>query len=253
VDERIGVVVGEVVNIGATEAIGNVSASGVIGAIFPNSDNFDVTDVFEGIVGSISAGELRYVDIGEGIAAGGTGYDNQAGLFSSGQIRIVTNRGRGDIRGPVVSLTKINRITLTNGSIINANIGVTSELDDISDFRGLIFLPSGNDPIDNPGYELGPITLQGTGGIIGSMFYAADIDTVHVQQGFGIISSAFLSTGTGRINRIIADGYGLRNILVSGGGSVTELNATGNGAQVDSSGFGYATRLSEFGYRIDPF
>ncbi len=257
IGERVGVVAGDIVNLAATEQIGNVSVTaggnGIIGAVFPNSDNIDVPDVFEGIVGSIVANEMRYVDIGEGIAAGGTGYDNQAGLFANGQIRLVTNRGRGDIRGPVVSLLKINRIDLTNGSIINANIGVLSSFEEISDFAPLLVLPSQQEPINNPLYELGPITLRGNGGIIGSVFIAHDIDTVHVQGGFGIFNSVFASVGVGRINRIIADGYGLRGLYVTGGGSLTELNATGDGRQLNSEQYSYQVRLSEFGYRVDPF
>ncbi len=252
IGERVGVVTGNIITVAATEAIGNVQGA-VIGSVIPNSDKVDLTNIFEGITGSIQATELRYVDIGEGIASGGSGYDNRAGLFSTGQIRLVTNSGRGDIRGPVVSNLKINAITLTNGSIINANIGVLSDLADISDLAGLITIPSAPDPIDLPGYELGPITLRGNGGIIGSFIVANDIDNVYVKDGFGIFSSVFLSIATGRVNRIIADGYGIRDNVIVGGGSVTEINATGNGQQVNSEKFNYAVRLSEFGYGIDPF
>ncbi|MCC6240964.1 MAG: hypothetical protein IT448_11765 [Phycisphaerales bacterium] len=241
INERLGVLTGNVINIAATQQIGNVSA-GLVGSVVPNSDNIDLPYVFEGLVGTIKATELRYVDIGEGLATGGTGYANQAGLFASGQIRVITNRDGGDIRGPIVSQQQIGGITLNNGSIINTNIGVVSSFPMVSNFSSSTSVTG----------DMGPITVRGNGGIIGTAVRASNIASIYVPDGFGIFTSGFHTSGTGRIERVVAGGYGLRNVTVSGGGSITQVNATGTGGQLDSALYSSQVRLSELGYRVDP-
>lgn len=284
--QRTGVVAEDIINIAATEELGNIivnqiagvdppvragelpaANSGTIGSIYANSDGKDVLDVYEGIVAPVVAHEFRYVDIGEGLTPSGSGQAQRSGIFANsratgvgqstfpggGRIAAVRNRGRGDIRGSIVAEERIQSVHLTNGSIINAQIGVYSTIDQARAMQGFRTIPGSPDPINAPIWDIGSVVVQGNGGIIGSVISAADIQLVRVIDGFGIFTSDILTLSDGRIGHVIADGYGIRYGQIGDGGSVTEINATGNGQQVNSEGVSASVRLSEFGYRLDPF
>ena len=220
VDQHFGISVANLGSITSTKSIGNVLASGVIGTVTANSDNTDDPNTFEGIDGPIvangssaaSSGQLTSittVNIGDGILPSGTGAGSNAGIYGVGEIDTVTGTN-ADIRGNIQSNTAIGTVTLTGGSIINADIFVTSSFAD-----GNVYtidtnetLPGGTINIDNPDYVIGDVNVNGNGGIIGSFILGASVGTVTVgSAGFGIFTSLY----PGRRRR--ADQYGIRRRL----------------------------------------
>lgn len=259
-DERLGVSANIVGNIAASAAIGPVSISGSINSIVANQDRVDFSPAeFEGIIGPVFVGgEIGYVEIGEGLGSSGNGGFSRGGLYAQGQIRYITNNnGNGSIWGTVASTQRISQIVLNNGSIINANIMVVSDLVMSSDVPllpvGLSLPDFGTDSSEAPIYEIVNIQINGAGGIIGSRITAADIGNVIVNNGFGILNSAIDTVSDGRVNRIIADGYGIRTAFIGDGASVTEINARGLGEQVNPAAFGRDVRGTAVrGRNFDP-
>src|SRR5262249_48857919 len=122
-----------VVALRATQAIGNVMINGRAQEITANADNKGVKGVFEGINGAVYAkGELRKVNIGEGILPSGTGNFSRAGLYAdsasqanfTGRIDAVAG-SNADIRGDIATNAGIGKVTLHNGSIINSDFFIT--------------------------------------------------------------------------------------------------------------------------------
>ncbi len=268
VDQHFGLSVGNVGVISAYKSVGNVLASGVVGTITANADNKDDPGVFEGITGPLvingnSGGtSVSQVNIGDGIAPSGSGTMSLAGVYAAGEIVRLTGTN-ADIRGAVVSQNTIGSITLTNGSIINTEIDVVTDYDMSSDiFQGTITLPNSTRVLDNPVYNLLNITINGDGGIIGTQFYATNIDNITVaQSGFGILGCDFIGTTSGNAggggpggsvyNTISAGGYGILDCDFN----VTRLNSlTATGPGTDSAVTNYSpdVRLSE-SYTIDPY
>ncbi len=204
---------------------------------------------------------ITRVNIGNGILSSGSGNVSQAGIYAVGQIISVNGSGTtansSDIRGNIISQSSIGSITLTNGSIINANIGVmslgnsttanTTNFASSREYAGNIVVPSPAGTLNSqtdPFYELGPITINGNGGIIGSAFIAADIGNVTVNSGgFGILNSGFETDSGGIIGVLSAAGYGLRGVSVSTN-SLRGLVATGNGSSVPVTSFSLGVRPS---------
>lgn len=263
-DQRFGVqTISHILSMSANEAIGNVIAGGDILSVIANADGVNKPDVFEGIVGPVQAvgdpalpaeGDILFVQIGEGVASSGSGNVSFAGIYAGGDIGQIVNQGRGsDIRGEIAAMRTIGSITLNNGSIINADIAASlvnydalRELPTGGALTDIPFVPPLNDP-DAPlqeVIELGNVTLTGIGGIIGSQFAGADMGNFNVA-GFGILNSEFSTLGDGTIGNVSAGGFGMRGVLLTGGASMGDLTATGNGSHLDVLNYGESVRLSE--------
>src|SRR5690606_10408035 len=126
-------------------------------------DKTNTTGKVEGILAPIAVGgDLFRVNIGESLAPSGSGAMSHGGIYVIGRIGEVVNQGLGsDIRGDIVSQTGIDSIKLNHGAIINAFIGVVTDLQSVS-------VPStiGQNYVN--GQSIGTISLTGQGGIIGS-------------------------------------------------------------------------------------
>ena len=264
-----------VLDVQTTEGIGNLMALGIVQRISPNRDGIGVRGVHEGVNGAIYVkGQIRLIDIGEGVMATGTGNFARAGIFavsdnpggaagnnsSTGRILNVVGTN-ADIRGDIVSNTGIGRITLVNGAIINSDIWVISSEEEGANGTGADLSPSlewsGGGVINTLFNGLTgniiAINVVGTGGgIIGSNIVAYNIGPTTVTGGFGIINSEYQTTGTGRIDAVSADGFGLRGVSLQGGQSVGNLTAIGNGKRLNTTAFTPGVRFSE-SQPFDPF
>lgn len=281
-DQRMGVVARSFGDIWAGGAIGNVialgdaQARGDIQSITADGDNnFSLSDgVFEGIAGPIFAtgtiGTWHWelddrnrptwvqgaVKIGEGIAPSGSGYRaSQAGLYALQEIGPIVGRRGANIYGDIAAGHNVDidrtlpgviaSIRLDGGSIINADImrvqtlAMTAEWYTQVITRGEAAEP---DAIKNPVFDIGPITLTGGGGIIGSVFHAADIGNVRVE-GFGIINSSF-TADHGVIGNITAAGYGIR-LTDFRANFMRNLTAVGGGELLATSNFSPDVTMSE--------
>lgn len=255
VQQRAGVFATNIGSASSSRGIGNFVLSGAINTINANSDVTDDTTQFEGILGPIvAAGNIGYVQIGEGVAPSGSGTVGLAGIYAEGVIIEVKNQGLGsDIRGDIISLSEVRRISLTNGSIINADIQVPSTFTNgIDAIVGGTFPTIDQGSFNRPFYPIGSINVSGRGGIIGTRIAAGNVGTVNVDDGFGIFASHIYGVGSGQINRISTDGYGLRYMMVAPGASLNTITARGNGELIPTTKFTPSVRLSET-QPIDPY
>jgi len=248
----------------AKQAVGNVSA-GTINQLIADSDRRRNPNVYEGIVGPIFVtGNLPVVDIGQGILPSGTGNMAHAGLFANGFIGIVSGNN-ADIRGDIVSNTRIDQIRLRNsGSIINADIMMVSELAMSREFVTGHSTPGDNDPVNNTIIsEIGNIFIDGAparrgqpppmnGGILGTLIMAADVGLVRVRNGFGFINSSIRLPAGGTAEGLEISGYGIRDAWLPVGAVIKRLVATGAGGQLPTTNFSPQLRASET-FEFDPF
>jgi len=245
---------GDIVSIASRRGIGNVVVGGNIGSLTANADGNDNTAYFEGINAPIMATNFFFVNIGEGIAAAGTGERSEAGLFASNRIVRVVNQGLGsDIRGDIVATGSIGEIALTDGAFINADVLVVSSFDQAREYNGAyIALPDTN-PIDAPVNEIEDIHTDGRGGVIGTLFVSTDIAKIRVNDGFGFLNSAVQMLGVGVFGGLDVDGYGIRNVVISGGSSSGNIVANGSGNNISTARFTPSVRRSETQEGYDPF
>lgn len=244
-DQRISVnVTGNVTTVSARQGLGNLAINGNVTTMTANSDGRGTSGVFEGVNEPVFiGGTLTTLNIGEGILPTGSGQAAQSGVFVVGTISTVVNQGLGsDIRGDVISNAGIGAINLTDGAIINADIGGIGDFEDATNLnQGLLLSGS-----------IGTISLSGVGGIIGSSIQGNVIDTVRVNGGFGMISSTVNTAGDTEVNRIDVDGYGIRSSLIDGGSRVNQIVANGSGKRLDTLSYTSSVRLSEDN-SFDPF
>ena len=305
---------GNVRSIRADQGVGNVIVNGSIGELNPNADGTRVPGEFAGINGIVWArghsegsfygtpgrtgrpayddpfadrgGDIWYLDIGEGVAAGGSGSAIRAGIYAARHIDHIFGEN-ADIRGNIIAGDEfenprnridtgfrpstdprvvrfvpnaldfddsIRLIELRNGSIINANIGVVGE--ELSGLEQILRvpLPEEQDRVSDPEYELGRVVVSGNGGIIGTSFQGADIGLVDVNRGFGIFSSEFRLATQGVLGGVEADNYGVRNTLANVGERMNFLVAHGDGSSVSTDAFSASVRRSEqtFPFGVDP-
>ena len=241
----------------ARQAIGNVSA-GTITQLIADSDRKRNPAVYEGIVGPVTVtGNLPDVTIGQGIMPSGTGNMAAAGLFAAGFIGNV--RGdHADIRGDIVSNTRIDLIQLRNeSSIINADIMMVDSFDQSREFIGGWSGVGDNDPVNNTIIsEIGNIYVDGAvsrarqapphnGGIIGLLAVAPDIGTVRVRNGFGLIESQFWLPADGTMEGVEVSGYGIRDTSFNGGAVFKRIMTTGAGSATPTTNFSSQLRASE--------
>jgi hypothetical protein len=241
---------GDVASLHTRQGMGNVVLGGNVGSLEANSNNRNISGVFEGFNAPITVGgELVEANIGEGIPGVGTGSFAHAGLFATGAIDSVVNQGRGsDIRGVVLSTNSIESIRMGDGgSLIGAQVLVATTYDSARAFGGIV-LPATGGSFNNPDFQLGALKLTGPGGIIGSRIVAANLGPITVAPGgFGILNSLIAVGGPGRISEVSADGYGIRNTLIGGGAGTGKIAATGHGQQLDANKFTPSVRGSAFG------
>ena len=205
-----------------------------------------------GIVGGVLPTSIFKVNIGNGILSSGTGSFSKAGIYAANGIASVTG-SNADIRGNIVAARNIatdepwiGDITLTNGSIIDANIEVLGNVTTSSEL-GLATTVPQQVPITpaKPFFEVGSITINGNGGIIGTLVDAADIVKMTVKSGgFGVLNSEIVTAGSGTIDTITAAGYGLRSDIINSL-NLNGLIATGNGAAIPFSAFDPGVQASQ--------
>lgn len=271
--QTIGVVAGSIGTVKAFGAIGNLIVSGDVGTITADSDRRNTPGArgirllhpIEGIVAPIYIlGSLNSAAIGEGITTTGNGLVGHSGLFVSGAIGTITG-DNAQIRGDIVSETGIGRIQLRNASsIIWADIIVTDRDFSVSQEQVSFvnkFNSGSPNTINNPGYEIGSIFVDGgsgsrtrkatNGGIIGSLIAGYDVGTIRLRRTFGMLNSGIYTGRNGRLNELNTDGYGIRDTRIIGGTSIGRVIANGNGAQTKPTTFSPEVRLSER-FTFDP-
>ena len=285
--QRIGIVVaGDIVSARARQGLGNFIVDGSIQELSANADRANTKGVHEGInapimtrpggVATGGGGEIRFVQIGEGILHSGTGSVSFSGIFAHSRIGRIVNQGEGsDIRGDVhskgqnlptferrisgttfeiVSLPPIGVIDLDDGAIIESDIMVTTLFQNAWEIGGGgrvgpdVVTFTGE--LDSPEIEI--ISLEGKGGIMSSQVFAFGIGDVEVKNGFGIFNSDFITIAEGNVGTITADGYGIRGTVFDGGGDVASINARGNGTRLNALNYTSSVRYSEKS-RFSPF
>ena len=252
---------GSILSLRARGAVGNVAASGSIDSISANADNRNDKGVFEGIVGPIvsfrTVGTLnnygiRNVNIGEGILPSGTGAVAFAGLYSILRMGTITNQGLGsDVRGDIHSQTRIDAINLTDGAIINSDVLVTADFIDSQEYPRAFATPEVF-ALEGDPFEIGAVNINGVGGVIGGYFAAADVGTITINRGFGVMQTLITAVGDGIIGGIITDGFGIRSTTINGGSTVQNLVARGDGTRLPTTAYTSSVRQSENG-TFDPF
>jgi hypothetical protein len=279
---------GDVVSILVGGAAGNIEAGGTIQSLIVNSAQSmsgnpasAIPGQFDGIVGPVLATRLLYVDVGQGLAPTGSGLVGFSGLYGTGKIGLVNNAGNpnGDIRGNIVSAEDlvdtetvpigIDAVSLVNGSIIGSTIttiadapGQIPQFVESSDVapNGIVIQTNatGLAPV-LPGqtpyvYDIGPITVSGDGGIIGSQISAGSMASITVTNGgFGILNDYIDGQTSGIIGSISASGYGIRDTIVNGIGDLGPVTATGNGSLIPVTNYPVDVRPSDIPDSTDPF
>jgi hypothetical protein len=252
--QSVGINVRSVKNLTAANGIGNVVASGTIQNVLPNSDGKFTKGVDEGITGPIVvSGQLRNVNIGEGILPSGTGGFSRAGLYANGKIVSVVNSVPGtDVRGDIVSLTGIDSISLNGGSIVDADILVNVPFTTGLELAPLPIPPERVDTLNRPDFTLKSISVTSGAGIIGAAIVASNVQDV-VVSGFGQINSRVLVSGSGTVNKVSTDGLGLRGMDLRGGAAIVDVLAAGTtGKVLDLRDFSSTVRFSNVS-AFDPF
>ena len=228
----------------------------------------DRVERFEGIAGPIVAaspqtseneGEIRFVDIGEGIADDGSGLVSRAGLYAEGFITTVVGTD-ADIRGEIIA-QEINEIRLTGGSIVGADITQPNFLADgsfgFTTGREFAQPPSAvleaGDLTDDPFYELDSIRVTG-GGILNSLIDFTDIDNVSVDGGFGIFNSSLdTNVEQGVLNTVTSsDNLGIRNSQFVVGTNLNSIAAIGDAELLSVRQAPPSVRLGDEGFDFDP-
>ncbi|HEV7300055.1 MAG TPA: hypothetical protein VGN72_11870 [Tepidisphaeraceae bacterium] len=265
VQQRTGVVADNIGFVTSSRGIGNLIVSGAINTVGANHDGTDESAYFEGVFGPIVAtgGNIGYVQVGEGLSPSGSGSVGFSGIYATGIIQTVTNQGLGsDIRGDIISNTEIRTISLSNGSIINSDIEVAATFENGIDFgsAGGTFPGGPGTTLTRPNYVIDNISVRGRGGIIGSQIIASNIDTINVEDGFGIFATEIIGIAGATVNRVTTDGYGLRYNLIQSGANLNLLSARGNGQLLSTERYSPTVRYSEtqpvdeyFSTNFDPF
>ncbi|MFT3788860.1 MAG: hypothetical protein QM770_22260 [Tepidisphaeraceae bacterium] len=241
--QKTGLIIGDAIRIRSRTSLGNLVMSGQAVRVEANSDNKNVKGVFEGINAPVQLGTgTRFVNIGEGVGATGSGDTSLAGIYATGSVGEIANQGLGsDIRGDIVIGNYLDHLTLTDGSIIGAHI-----------YRSLDFttplteyIVPGSKTVDDPLVGVDPTTsnaasfdfpvagefraidLKGKGGIIGSTFSAATMGAINISGGFGFITSELSARSDATFGGIVTDGLGIRNSVLTGGRQVANVVAHG--------------------------
>jgi hypothetical protein len=270
---------GNILSITVGGAAGNIEVGQTLQSLIVNSaesSGFATTPAiagqFDGIVGPVVAQRLLYVDVGQGLAPSGSGAVALSGLYATGKIGLVTNAGNknGDIRGDIVSaednvagesaatFTGIDAITVSSASIINAtiatiadNIAHVPQFQETSPLNAATITVETNGQNFAPGqgtyaYDVGPITVSGAGGIIGTRIYTGSVASLTVNNGgFGILETTVFGQNAGKLGSISASGYGIRESDFEAFGYIGLVSATGNGKQIPVTAYPIDVRPSD--------
>ena len=222
---------------------------------------------FEGIAAPVVAstpdtpeidGELRYVDVGEGLLYSGGGSVGESGLYAEAFIETV-EAFDADIYGDIVA-GEINRISVYDGSIVTASIqqllfaGSDAGSGDFStstEFGGgtPAEVAESVDQVTN--YEIDLIEVYG-GGFIGSSVATTDLDRLFVD-GFGVMTSTIDTVANGNFNEIRnANGFGLRELSLRAGNDIGSIVAEGDAELLDIRDYNVRRRLIDRGFEFDP-
>jgi hypothetical protein len=269
--QKIGIMVsGDIISVRANRGLGNVVAAGTIGEVVANADRRRIPGIFSGISGPIWSviepglanpssiqGRILFVDIGEGLAPGGTGNRREAGIFSDNLIGTIVNQGLGsNIWGPInagspAAVGRIDLVHLVNGAVIGGKIMSAVEHNMTRELPLLRVYRFGVSPIDDPVWDIGEIRITGPrSGMIGAEIGANQIGPTNVG-GFGILNSRFSTAGSGRIATMTVGGYGLRNVFITGGMTLDGIVTLGRGQHLPATRFTPDVRRSEGG-AVDP-
>jgi hypothetical protein len=215
---------------GAAGEVGAISAGSIIGSV-----------VTAGSINTITAGSIGWQ---------GSGAIGAPGIFSTALIGPTTVRG--DLRGVMESTVGQVGLTISGGSLKNAVVSDFNRFD-FTEARALTSASTASaTPVTLPQLDLASISVQGTGGILGSFIGGEHIGTIGVSDsGYGIFDSTFQTLGDGTIQGISAGGYGVRFIRINGGASVGVVNARGNGTNLPIGNFPTDVRQSETGAIFD--
>jgi hypothetical protein len=252
---------GNILSITSGKSIGNVVVLGSIGRLSAGSTGiigqvYGLNEAdYTGEIGGTSAptpGRILQVDIGGGIAVAtpgeAAGANSRPGLFGDSAIGATTANAAANIYGTIASKLSIGSINLSGGgSIVDARIGDVTGFEEISDTPTNIFIPTNGSPVNAPVLNLGPITINGDGGIIGSIFYGSEQGTVSVPSGFGVVNSTFIGVGSSFFGGIVAGGYGIRDVDIEDMTTTGTLNATGSGINVATGDFSASVLFSDTG------
>ncbi len=241
---------GDVVEIVSQRGLGNLIIGGAVGRIAANSNGISDTDEIEGVLAPIYvAGDLRHINVGEGVAPSGSGLPSRAGIYAEGRIFSVINQSGGDIYGDVVAINGVESLILTNGSLINTQVANFVDLE----MASALALSTALFDIDGI-VEIETIVLNGRGGIIGSHVLGGEIGNVTVNGGFGIFNSSFENVaGTPlALGNVTADGYGVLGSSFETNSSMGDLTATGSGDVLPTTNFAESVRFWELGLDYDP-
>ncbi len=274
---------GDAVSIQVGGAVGNVNAGGTIQSLVANAGQSlgvagakPILGQFNGIVGPILGARLLYVNVGQGLLPSGAGLVGLAGIYATYKVGIVNNNGNpnGNIRGNIISAendpsgTGIDSVTLQNASIIGAQIGTIHDsivppripqFIETSPLSGVPRVVAFNGNNFSPGqpiyvYDVGPVTVSGLGGIIGTQIYAGSLAAISVVNGgFGIFSSDFQGQSAKRIGSVTASGYGIRDTVINAVGFLGPVTLTGNGTLLPTTTFPIDVRPSDTVNALDPF
>ncbi len=239
---------GDVVNIYASEGLGNLMIGGTVQRIHANYDDADDgANLIEGVLAPIYVGtELRRINIGEAIAPSGSGYHSRAGIYVEGPIGTVTNQTGGDVFGDIISTTSIDLIELNDGSLINTQVATYTELEMATALPNEGVIGEFDDII-----ELGRLELWGDGGIIGSNIVTGDMGQI-IVHGFGIFESTILNVGSNEIESIRADGFGILGTNVQAARSLGTIEARGDGEPLTIDAFDENIRHALTGLEYHP-
>lgn len=249
-----------VVSRGATNLTGNILSVEIGEGIAPSGTGF------VGFAGLYADG---VIDAVKGSAANA---DIRGNIVAGFQTPAATQQATDPVTGAVLTNPDgtpllistpeeaIGSIVLKGGSIIGANI-VTNQpvatatagtaspsTEPYSVVRGFTELV---DSDAKPFYDIGPITISGGGGVLGSYFAGADMGLLTVKGGFGVISSFIDLQARAVFDGIVTDGYGIRNSFLTAG-TVHVLDVRGTGKNVPVSSYNGSARFSDKG-KFDPY
>jgi hypothetical protein len=218
------------------------SLTGAGGAVGSISGKIDGAVVTAGTINSVQA---------NGIGWAGSGAINGVGIYSTALIGPVNVNG--DMYGTIVSTTGQMGLTVNNGSIIGSTVADYTRFDYAEERRGSTVIVQSIQPFTRPQLDLVSITVKGNGGILGANFDADHMGTITVADtGFGIFDSFLGTLGEGTFNSVTAGGYGLRDVVISGGASAGSINARGSGTSIPVTNFPLSVRPSDQGVGFDP-
>ncbi|HVT89618.1 MAG TPA: hypothetical protein VHD56_12250 [Tepidisphaeraceae bacterium] len=224
------------------------------------SGSFARSGVFaDGIIDSVTgSGDIR----GDVIALGNTTFVSQAAVdpITGAAIFLADGITQATQRTPTYFLGSIK---LNGGSIIDANVEVVAStaLAGGTGYTQALEFPVSKIGPTGPSHtaafpgeftEMGSIRLDGTGGILGSLFLASNIGSIGINGGFGLINSVVGTVGPGSVGAIATDGYGVRGSTIQTGQNLNSVTARGNGRHTPTSYFSPSVRISE-STTIDPF